>query len=96
MDLEQTARLRFHAYCGMHVSILEGELQECRNKAARMIRRHRKSDREVSVLTNGYEWEFLEDENAMMVEDDCGILEVILDGCGEEDYDEPFFDEDEP
>lgn len=66
-----------YAYCGMRVPITEGQDREdVRKAAARRIRFHRRSGRSVTILEKGKTWEMLEDENACMVEDDCGILAI--------------------
>ena len=67
-------QLNFRGYCGMHMPVMSGDQEDCRDKAAEMIREHRRSGRYVLVLASGECWEFLEDENGMMVNDDEGIL----------------------
>ena len=67
-------QLYLRAYCGMRVPLESGDLDECRDAAARTIRRHRRSDRGVAVLEPGMEWEMLEAEDGFMVNDDEGIL----------------------
>jgi hypothetical protein len=60
----------------MHFPLVTGEIEECRDAAAQVIRKHRRSDRGVAVLESGSRWEMLEDENGFMVNDDEGVLVI--------------------
>ena len=75
-------QLTLHAYCGMSFPLEDRDLEECRDRAALEIRKHRRSGRHVEVLDKGRRWEMLEADNAAMVYDDCGVM--ALNG-GEDD-----------
>ena len=74
--------LVLHAYCGMSFPLEEGDLEDCRERAALEIRKHKRSGRQVDLLSKGRRWEMLEAEDAAMVYDDCGVM--ALNG-GEDD-----------
>jgi len=89
-----TFQLEMHAYCGMTIPLASGEIDECRDAAAHAIRRHRRTNREVSVLEPGKTWEFLEAEDGSMVNDDEGVL--VLKEIFEDDIeDDEFLEEEE-
>ena len=63
-----------------------GSTEECRDRAALEIRKHRRSGRYVSVLNPGRRWEMLEAEDAAMVYDDTGIMALT----GEDDVESSY------
>ena len=72
-------RLVHHAYCGMPVPIEEGDMQDCRTAAARLLMRRRRQGFPVTTLEIGERWEIMEPEDCMMVPDQCGVLTLTID-----------------
>ena len=68
-------RLRMRAYCGMTYTIAQGDQAHVRSVASRRLRRARR-DTCVSVLEVGKKWELETPEDAWMVSDEDGILEI--------------------
>lgn len=71
-------RLRFYPYSGGGYDLIdEDDLQTCRARAARRIRRHL-ADLEypVSILECGRKWELETGDDAVMIGDDEGILAI--------------------
>ena len=85
-----SASLTLYPYCGMRIPLVEdGELAECRRKAARHIRRHRNNlEYPVTVIERGLKWELESDpEGRYMIGDHDGILAIKVNEAGEdEDY----------
>lgn len=68
--------LTHYAYCGMSVPLKDGDEEECRASAARILRRRRNGGHPINVLEPGKEWEIEEREDAMMVSDQAGIMKL--------------------
>ena len=71
--------LRFNAYCGMSHILQEGDKDECRDIAAKTIRRRRRQGYPVVVLAPKEQWEIQEPDGACMVPDECGVLTLATD-----------------
>jgi hypothetical protein len=70
-------QLKMHAYCGMGYEVATGTLAECRARAGRWRKRHANEyGGEVSTLRRGFEWELVTPDDALMVSDQDGILEI--------------------
>ncbi len=83
-------RLRLYPYSGEFVDLIErGTLADCRERAARLITRHRtKLEYPVSILELGCKWELETGDDAVMIGDGEGFLAI-------EEIPEPEPDEDD-
>jgi len=69
-------QLTHYAYCGMSVPLADGDENECRGRAARVLRRRRNQGHPIAVLDFGKAWEIQEREDAMMVSDFAGVMKL--------------------
>lgn len=65
--------LRFNAYCGMSWQIASGTLIDCRNAAAKILRKRKKNGHPIVKLKEN-KWEVQEPENSILVPDTAGVL----------------------
>ena len=79
--------LNFSSYCGMSMKIAEGDFEDIRKMAAKIIRSRRNNDFPVYCLEKGNKWEVGEPEGCMMIPDDSGILKITEEVDEEEDND---------
>lgn len=73
--------LRFSAFCGMPIPIIEASDREydesfVRMRAAQVLRDRRASGHTVSILERGRAWECLEPEDSFLIPDTAGTLHL--------------------
>ena len=77
----------FVSYCGMRWKLVEDvDMDEAREAAAAKIKRFRKTDRNVTTLEPGRQWEFLTPDDAGLIQDDEGVMTLKESLQSEEDY----------
>lgn len=69
--------LSHFAACGMLIPIDDGDRDDIRRAAARLIRRRRRQGHPVTVVTRGQQWEIQENPAHALIPDAVGRLSIV-------------------